>query len=89
MFPTRKVLSKVTVKFIIHKISTKVDLINVAVNSIKEYHKTVQDKLKLFADKNKLPDSPNTVVFQGSYNHETNLNRRLEFLEYIVLLTNN
>ena len=45
--------------------------------------------MKIFVEKNKVPESVEDTIFIGQYSHNDTLNAVLDFIEYIVIESQN
>lgn len=59
------------------------------INNIENYQHVVRQKMKLFVEKNKVPESVEDTIFFGQYSHTNTLNAILDFIEYVVIQSQN
>jgi hypothetical protein len=89
-YPNHKVFAhNITTQVIIVLLNKHLDLIELTVKDIERYHSMITEKVKVLSEKKKLPDEPQNHLFVGTYNHQVNLNRRLEFLDFLIMTSNN
>jgi len=67
----------------------RLGLMDVVIENVSHYHTQVKQKLKTLEEKSKVPDNVDEFIFAGSYTHAKTLESLLEFIEYLVLQSQN
>lgn len=78
-----------TEKRIIHLLNDQLDLIQCMIKNIEEYHTGVKEKTRQMTEKKRtIPDDVSNYIFLGKNAHDAHLNSLFEFLEFIILRSN-
>jgi len=67
----------------------RLGLIGLIISNVQHYHSQVKHRLKALSEKNKVPDNVEEFSFCGSYSHSKTLDALLEFLEYLIIQSQN
>jgi len=71
------------------QLEDQVKIITVLIKNIIQYQDNVKEKLKQLTEKKKqLPEDVTEYVFVGKHEHEVSLSKMLDFLEYVVTVSN-
>ena len=81
----RKALEEKFISFL----QERLGLMDVVIENVSHYHTQVKQKLKTLIEKSKVPDNVDEFIFAGSYTHAKTLESLLEFIEYLVLQSQN
>ena len=74
---------------VIQEFNKRFPMIDLIIKDIENYHAFIKERMKVLAEKKKVPEQINSHIFQGSYTHEINLEKRLDFMEYLITSTKN
>lgn len=74
---------------LVSQLDDQVKIITVLIKNIIQYQDNVKEKLKQLTEKKKqLPEDVTECVFVGKHEHEVSLGKMLDFLEYVVTVSN-
>jgi hypothetical protein len=77
--------ASLNISTIITQLQSQVGLVERIIKNLEAYHGAVREKVKVLSDKKKLPEDVANFVFVGKHGHDATFQSLLNFLEFVIL----